>query len=246
VRWWALEVVVGWRCGVERSGAGAVVPPVVWAACWSGGDGFGSASAVFVDGDAVHREGKADEVEVLSGVSDGVGPPEPEGVVEVAVDGLGVVTSGVEPSEIGICWWDGSDVLGAVEAPSLVFVVGVESDGDGSAVGPVGESVVVVPPELVVFAGVAMGAYSGERNELEVAGVNETADTDVTAAGVEVDGADGAVGVADSFGLDPHGFVLPLSVGVSTRLVGSGLLGGDSVDRQPAQITEESLVMDAA
>ncbi|MGZ0218757.1 MAG: S-layer homology domain-containing protein [Acidimicrobiales bacterium] len=113
MRWWALEVVVGWRVGAERSGAGAVVPPVVWAACWSGGDGFGSASAVFVDGDAVHREGTADEVEVLSGVSDGVGPPEPEGVVEVAVDGLGVVTSGVEPSEIGICWWDGSDVLGA-------------------------------------------------------------------------------------------------------------------------------------
>ena len=42
-----------------------------------------------------------------------MGAAEVEGVVEVAVDGLGVVTSGVEPSEIGICWWDGSDVLGA-------------------------------------------------------------------------------------------------------------------------------------
>ena len=38
---------------------------------------FGSASSVFVEGDAVHRQGEADQVEVLAGVADGVRPSEP-------------------------------------------------------------------------------------------------------------------------------------------------------------------------
>jgi hypothetical protein len=45
---------------------------------------------VFCDGDCVHADGVADDVEVLTCVADAVGPVEPEGVLEVWVDQLGV------------------------------------------------------------------------------------------------------------------------------------------------------------
>ena len=81
---------------------------------------------VLCDGDGVHADCVADEVEVLSGVSDAVGAVEPEGVLEVPVDGLGVVTSRVEILEVRVIGWDGSDVLGAVEPAPGVAVVLVE------------------------------------------------------------------------------------------------------------------------
>ncbi len=200
---------------------------------------------MLVQGDAVHCQGEADQVEVLAGVADGVGPSEPEGVVEVAVDRFGVVAAGIQPGKVRISRGDLADVLGAVEAPSFVFGVGVEPDGDGSVAGGVGESVVVVPPVSVVFAGVAVGSDAGQGDEIEVAGVDEAADADLTASRVEVDGAGGAVGVADRFGVDPHTLFVSLLVGVPAWVLGAGFGGGDSVDRQPAQITEESLVVDA-
>ena len=74
-------------------------------------------SSVLVQGDAVHCQGEADQVEVLAGVADGVGPSEPEGVVEVAVDRFGVVAAGIQPGKVRISRGDLADVLGAVEAP---------------------------------------------------------------------------------------------------------------------------------
>ncbi|MDH4148697.1 MAG: hypothetical protein OEY23_26385, partial [Acidimicrobiia bacterium] len=70
-------------------------------------------ASVFVEGDAVDGDGVAEQVEVLTGVAHGVGASEPEGVVEEAVGGFGVVASGVEPGEVGVGCWDRSDVLGA-------------------------------------------------------------------------------------------------------------------------------------
>jgi hypothetical protein len=46
---------------------------------------------------------------------------------------FGVVASLVEPWEVGVTRWDGSDVLGAVELPDGVFVVAVEAHGNGAA-----------------------------------------------------------------------------------------------------------------
>ena len=181
---------------------------------------------MLVQGDAVHCQGEADQVEVLAGVADGVGQSEPEGVVEVAVDRFGVVAAGIQPGKVRISRGDLADVLGAVEAPSFVFGVGVEPDGDGSVAGGVGESVVVVPPVSVVFAGVAVGSDAGQGDEIEVAGVDEAADADLTASRVEVDGAGGAVGVADRFGVDPHTLFVSLLVGVPAWVLGAGFGGG--------------------
>ena len=54
----------------------------------------GVSSPVAVEREAVDHEGVAQEVEELALVADAVGSAEPEGVVEVAVDGLGVVAAG--------------------------------------------------------------------------------------------------------------------------------------------------------
>jgi hypothetical protein len=85
---------------------------------------------VAVQRERVHAESEAEEVEVLAGVSDAVGAPKPHRVVEVTVDGLGVVATGEEPLEVGIAGWDRSEVLGSVELASFVFVVAIETDGD--------------------------------------------------------------------------------------------------------------------
>ena len=103
---------------------------------------------------------------MLAGVADAVGAAEPEGVVEVAVDGLGVVAAGVEPFEVGVAGRDGPDVLGAVELPGGVVGVAVEPDGDGLVVVAVGELVVVVPAVLAVLVLVAVGADAGEFGEV--------------------------------------------------------------------------------
>lgn len=59
------------------------------------------ASLVAPEGEAVDRECVGQQVEVLAGVTDGVGSAEPAGVVEGAVVGLGVVASAVEALEVG-------------------------------------------------------------------------------------------------------------------------------------------------
>ena len=156
--------------------------------CLSGSGGeLGAASLVAVEGEAVDHEGVAEEVEVLAGVADAVGASEPEGVVEVAVDGFGVVAAGVEPGEVGVGCGDGADVFGAVELPGGVVGVAVESDGDGLVVVAVGELVVVVPAVLAVLVAVAVGADAGEFGEGEVAGFGEFTDADGATAGVERD-----------------------------------------------------------
>ena len=96
-----------------------------------GGEWLGSVSLVAVERERVDGEGEAEEVEVLAGVADAVGASEPHGVVEVTVDGFGVVAAGEEPFEVGVAGRDGPEVLGPVELPGGVFVVAVEADGDG-------------------------------------------------------------------------------------------------------------------
>ena len=91
----------------------------------SGGDGGVASSSVFVNGDAVHAEGEAEKVDVLAGVPDGVGSAEPQGVVEVSVDGLCVVSAGVQSGEVGVVGCDGSHVFGPVETASVVLGVAV-------------------------------------------------------------------------------------------------------------------------
>jgi hypothetical protein len=85
---------------------------------------------VAVQGQGVDGERVGEEVESLAVGADGVCSAEPEGVVEGAVDGLGVVAPGVQGPEGGVGRRDRSDVLGPVELPNAVFVVAVESDDD--------------------------------------------------------------------------------------------------------------------
>ena len=103
----------------------------------SGGEGR-CAAPVACDGEGVHGEGVAEEVEELASVSDAVGSAEPHGVFEGPVDGLGVVSSAEELSEVGVVGRDGPDVLGAVELGGDVLGVLVEPDTmiTRSAMGP--------------------------------------------------------------------------------------------------------------
>jgi hypothetical protein len=82
----------------------------------------------------VHRDGEAEEVQQLPGVPDAVGPAEPHGVVEVPVDGLGVIAAGEETLEVRVARRDRSEVLGPVELSGDVLVIAMKSDGDGAAV----------------------------------------------------------------------------------------------------------------
>ncbi len=63
---------------------------------------LGRLFSVAVKCHGVVDEGVAEQVEVLAGVTQAVGSSEIERVVEVAVDGLGVVAARVEPVEVGI------------------------------------------------------------------------------------------------------------------------------------------------
>ena len=71
----------------------------------------------------VHEQRVADEVDLLAEVADAMGPSEEQCVLEVPVDGFGVVPSRVKASEVGIAGRDGPDVLGSVEALGPVLVV---------------------------------------------------------------------------------------------------------------------------
>jgi len=92
------------RCGAQRLAWGARL----------GGSGPLSAlrgervgrvarrSRVAVHGEAVHGERVGEQVQLLTFVSHRVGSAEEEGVIEGAVDALGVVASSVEPDEVGV------------------------------------------------------------------------------------------------------------------------------------------------
>jgi hypothetical protein len=62
------------------------------------GEGLVSSLSVFVEGDGVHAEGEAQQVDVLASVADGVGPAQPERVVEVPVDGFATSSTSTRPS----------------------------------------------------------------------------------------------------------------------------------------------------
>jgi hypothetical protein len=127
-------------------------------------------------GEGVDREREADEVEVLAFVADAVRASEPEAVVESAVDALGVVAAPVEAGEVGVVGGDGSNVFGAIELASNVFVGAVQSEGDDACAALVGELVVVVPTILAGLVAVAVRADAPQCGEVEVAGVGERAD----------------------------------------------------------------------
>jgi hypothetical protein len=74
-----------------------------------------------------------------------LGAPDPEAVVDAAVDGLGVEAARVEALEVGVAGRDGADVFGAVETACLVLASAMQPHGDLLAVVVVGELVVAVP-----------------------------------------------------------------------------------------------------
>ena len=104
---------------------------------------------------------------MLAGVSDAVGASEPHGVVEVTVDGLGVVAAREQPLKVGVARRDGSEVLGPVELVGLVFVVAVESDGNDLLLIRDRKLIVVVPAVPAVASGGNAGritvSMSGEE-----------------------------------------------------------------------------------
>src|SRR5262249_9396681 len=134
------------RFGARRNPRGVVV-------VWLRGERFGTLASVAVQRQRVDRECEPDEVQQLADVSDAVSAAEPHCVVEVTVDGLGVVASREEPFEVGIAGRDGAKVLGAVELARGVLVVAVQSHGDDLMFVASGEAIVVieaVPAALVL------------------------------------------------------------------------------------------------
>jgi len=173
----------------------------------------------------------------LAGVADAVGAAEPHGVVEVAVDGLGVVAAGEEPFEVGVAGWDGAQVLGAVELARRVLVVAVEPDRDGLVVVAGGELVVVVPAVAAVLVPAAVGADARQPLEVWLAGVGELDDSECAAVGVETKRPVAAVGEGD-------GLVFEVDVLLDPSVVASclgwgGLGGGDAVDGEEAEFAED-------
>ena len=188
------------------------------------------------DGQGVDHEGVAEEVDELAAVADGVGPAEEEGVVEVAVDGLGVVASPEQVGEVGVAGRDGPEVLGPVELAFGVLVVAVEADGDLAAAEVVGEGVFVVPAVGAGLVGAADGVDAAELVEVVLAVVGEPSDAEGAGSGIEGDGL-----------VVPSGRVMVLAsmtVLFSVRRsalsrrgrLGAGLGGGDPVDGEEAEV----------
>jgi hypothetical protein len=66
-----------------------------------GGDGESAARFVTDQGQSVHEQRVADEVDLLAEAANAVSSSEEKGVLEVAVDRFGVVPARVEPGEVG-------------------------------------------------------------------------------------------------------------------------------------------------
>src|SRR4051812_31148216 len=115
-------------------------------------------SLVAMERERVDRQREAEEIEVLAGMGGAVRTGEPHGVVEVTVDGLGIVAARKQPFEVGIAGWDGPEVFGPVQLPRRILVVAVQPDGEGLVFVLGGKLVVVVPAEAAVLAGSAVGA----------------------------------------------------------------------------------------
>ena len=73
-----------------------------------------------MEGKAVGHEREAEQIEVLASGAEAVCPAESERVVEVAVDGFGVVSAWVEASEVRVAGRDGSDVFGPLTSGFVV------------------------------------------------------------------------------------------------------------------------------
>jgi hypothetical protein len=100
--------------------------------------------SVAVEREPVHHEGVAQQVEMLPLVSDAVRPAEPERVIKVPVDRLGVAPARIEPLEVRIARGDGSDVLGSVQLPGSVIRCAMQPDSDDAGTEVLREAVVVV------------------------------------------------------------------------------------------------------
>ena len=117
-----------------------------------GGRGEPAASLVTEHGQPVHDQCVADEVDLLAEAAEAVSSPEEQCVLEVPVDGFGVVPARVKAGEVGIRGRDGPDVLGSVEAPGPILVVRMEPNRDGAATHPIWQSVVVVPAVILLLS----------------------------------------------------------------------------------------------
>ena len=176
--------------------------------------------------EGVGDEGEAEEVQMLAGMSDTVGAPEPEGVFEGAVDRFCIVAASEETCEVGVAGRDGPEVFSAVEPAGCVVGGCVQPDRDGAAAVAVGELVVVVPavsPALVLGP---VCSDSPEFGEGEVAGVGAFGDSERPGVGVEVEGASGAVGKSDGLVFDV-GALLDASAAGATVGFAGGDGGGD-------------------
>jgi histidine kinase/DNA gyrase B/HSP90-like ATPase len=74
-------------------------------------------------GQPIHEQRVADEVDLLAEAAEAVGSSEEQGVLEVPVDRFGVVPACVQACEVGIAGRNGPDVLGSVEVPGPVLAV---------------------------------------------------------------------------------------------------------------------------
>ncbi len=155
------------------------------------------------------------------GVANAVGAAEPHGVVEVPVDGLGVVAAGKQPFEVGITGRDGPEVLGPVQLPRRVLVIAVQPDRDGLLLVLGGQLVVVVPAEAASLVPVAVRAEAGEWHEARLAGVGELADAEHTTRREEPKCARRAVRERDGLVFDVNVLLDPPLV--PSRLLRAGL-----------------------
>jgi hypothetical protein len=181
-----LSRIRGARLRGALAGLRAPLLPVATALAWLGArryrsgpivqrlcsEWLGSTSLVTVKRERVDGEREAKQVEQLAGVADAVGAAEPHGVVEVAVDALGVVAAGEEPFEVGVVGRDGPEVLGPVQLARRVLVVAVEAHRDDLVAVAVGQLVVVVPAVPPGLVAVTVRTDARERNEVKFAGVS--------------------------------------------------------------------------
>jgi hypothetical protein len=189
----------------------------------------------------VHEQSVSQQIDVLSTHADAVRTAEEERVLEVAVDGLRVVSSRVEVLESRIRRWDGSDVLGPVESTIVVLGVSVQPHGHGATTESLRELVVVVPAEGSRLVLVAVGPDPAQRLEEPLPHIAELQHADGSVPRVERDrmlprrGPDDLVLDVGLLG-DASAFLAPGSLGPSRG-------GDDPVDREESEIPKELLVV---
>src|SRR5947208_5846283 len=214
--------------------AGAARPGRFGSGGGAGGEGAGVSSPVTVECEAVDHEGVAEQVEQLAFVPDAVGAAQPEGVIQVAVDALGVIATGVEPGEVGVGGRDDADVLGPVQLAGCVLGGSVEPQRDDAGAEVVGEAIVVVPAVAARLVGVAVRPHPRECAEVEVPSFGQLTDPEDPAPGVELDGSGAAVGEGDRPGFEPGALLDSLSVG-APRLLDAGFGGRHPVEGAEAE-----------